>query len=144
MGDTHAAPEHSDLRHETRDMESRPVVLFLAGLLVLIVGSLLLVKALVFYLTSRQLLAGQAMSLPVAPRQLPPLPRLQVTEAQDFEVKRASEDAILATYGWVDKQNGIVRIPIERAIGLLAERGLPVREKPEDRESRMEDRRNKR
>jgi len=40
---------------------------------------------------------------------------------------RATEDAILTTYGWVDREKGIVRIPIDRAIDLLATRGLPTR-----------------
>jgi hypothetical protein len=35
--------------------------------------------------------------------------------------------AILHSYGWVDEQAGLVRIPITRAMELLTERGLPVR-----------------
>ena len=42
---------------------------------------------------------------------------------------RATEDAILTTYGWVDRKGGIVRIPIDRAIDLLAQRGLPTKPK---------------
>jgi hypothetical protein len=33
----------------------------------------------------------------------------------------------LSTYGWVDRQNGTARIPIERAMDIIAEQGLPVR-----------------
>jgi DNA-binding GntR family transcriptional regulator len=40
----------------------------------------------------------------------------------------AAETAILHSYGWVDRDAGIVRIPIERAIEILAERGLPTRD----------------
>jgi hypothetical protein len=40
---------------------------------------------------------------------------------------RATEDAILTTYGWVDRKNGIVHIPIDRAMDLLLQRGLPTR-----------------
>jgi cytochrome c oxidase cbb3-type subunit III len=43
---------------------------------------------------------------------------------------RATEDAVLHSYGWVDQAAGIVRIPIERAMELLAERGLPARAQP--------------
>src|SRR6266536_2413576 len=39
---------------------------------------------------------------------------------------RAREDAVLTTYGWVDRNAGVARIPIARAIDLLVERGLPV------------------
>ena len=40
---------------------------------------------------------------------------------------RAAEEKVLQTYGWVDKEQKIVRIPIDRAMELLAERGLPAR-----------------
>ncbi len=65
---------------------------------------------------------------PVAAREgdrLPPLPRLQTTPNSDLEAFRASEDQVLTSYAWVDQEKGIVRLPIARAIELLAERGLP-------------------
>jgi hypothetical protein len=40
---------------------------------------------------------------------------------------RPYEDPLLNTYGWVDQKNGIARIPISRAIDILAQRGLPSR-----------------
>ncbi len=42
---------------------------------------------------------------------------------------RAAEEKILHSYGWIDQQKGIVRIPIERAMELTAQRGLPARKK---------------
>jgi hypothetical protein len=57
-------------------------------------------------------------------RQLPPEPRLEVSPQQDLRQMRAAEMALLHSYGWVDRQAGIVRIPIERAIDILAARGL--------------------
>jgi hypothetical protein len=53
-------------------------------------------------------------------------PSLQPLPALDLARFRAEEELALGTYGWVDKDKGIVRIPIERAMGLLAERGLPA------------------
>jgi hypothetical protein len=38
---------------------------------------------------------------------------------------RAEEDAVLTSYAWVDKPGGFVRIPVDRAMELLVERGLP-------------------
>ena len=58
---------------------------------------------------------------------LPPEPRLQVRPAQDLQQVRAEEDAILHSYGWVEHSTDTVRIPIERAMELLATRGLPSR-----------------
>jgi hypothetical protein len=40
---------------------------------------------------------------------------------------QATENAILNTYGWVDRPNGVVRIPIDRAIEIIEQRGLPTR-----------------
>jgi len=39
---------------------------------------------------------------------------------------RANEDAVLNSYGWADRRAGTVRVPIDRAMDLLVERGLPV------------------
>jgi hypothetical protein len=59
------------------------------------------------------------------PRKLPPEPRLQSDEAGDLDKLHQNEDAILQTYGWVDRNAGIVRIPVERALDIVAARGLP-------------------
>lgn len=39
---------------------------------------------------------------------------------------RARSEELLSTYGWIDAQTGVVRVPIERAIELTLEQGLPV------------------
>ena len=35
------------------------------------------------------------------------------------------EDQTLGTYGWTNKGAGLVRIPIDKAMDLVAQRGLP-------------------
>ncbi len=56
-----------------------------------------------------------------------PTPRLQTDDgAQDITVLHAREDLLLSNYSWVDQSKGTVRIPIERAMELIAQRGLPV------------------
>ncbi len=61
-------------------------------------------------------------------KQLPPLPRLQVNPEQDLKALREQQTAALDTYGWVDRDRGIVHIPIDRAMDLILERGvLPAR-----------------
>jgi hypothetical protein len=62
---------------------------------------------------------------------LPPGPLLQRDPEQDMQEMSTEQDAILNNYGWVDKEAGVVRIPIERAIELTLERGLPTREREE-------------
>ena len=59
---------------------------------------------------------------------LPPEPRLQSDPRQDLLNFRRHEDELLTSYGWVDKNAGIVRIPIEQAIKMTLERGLPTRQ----------------
>jgi hypothetical protein len=59
--------------------------------------------------------------------QLASYPRLQVSPPADLQAFRAREEGELNSYGWVDKSAGIVHIPIEWAIELIVENGLPVR-----------------
>ena len=56
----------------------------------------------------------------------PPSARTQAPLAE----LRAAEDAVLYSYGWVDRAAGIVRIPIDRAMEVLVQRGLPTRATP--------------
>ena len=56
-----------------------------------------------------------------------PQPALLVREPEVLRQFRRHEDDVLHNYGWMDKNAGTIRIPIERAKELLLERGLPVR-----------------
>lgn len=55
------------------------------------------------------------------------VPRLQLAPEVDLQTFRAREDRELNSYGWIDRTTGVVRIPIERAMDLLVQRGLPAR-----------------
>ena len=122
--------------YETRDVKLRPLVVFIAGLTV--VG---IVVYLVVFLMLR-LFSGQAAreDARVAPssasrpapgpgeERLPPEPRIQANAAADMDALRRQEDNKLTTYGWVDRQAGIVRIPVAVAMAQVLEEGLPVRQ----------------
>jgi hypothetical protein len=54
----------------------------------------------------------------------PPEPRLQANPQADMRTMREKEETVLNHYGWVDPNRGVVRIPIDRALDLIAERGL--------------------
>lgn len=116
--------------HERRDADIRSLTLSLAGLVVLIVLSLLAMGWMFRHLAAREEGAGAAARVPTE-REIPPAPRLQVAPAADLENLRRAEAAVLNSYGWVDRKAGVVRIPIERAMEILAERGLPARAQPE-------------
>ncbi len=55
-----------------------------------------------------------------------PAPRLQVTEPQDATEFRLNEEKVLEEKPWEDK-SGVVHIPIEEAMKILVQRGLPSR-----------------
>jgi hypothetical protein len=56
-----------------------------------------------------------------------PTPRVQTDDGnQDIATLHAHEDILLDNYTWIDRSKGTVRIPIDRAIELVAQQGLPV------------------
>ena len=55
-----------------------------------------------------------------------PKPVLEYSERTQFIQELENEDNALESYDWVDQKAGIVRIPIEQAMDLVAQRGLPV------------------
>lgn len=58
------------------------------------------------------------------PTLTPPAPRLQSNPQADLRALRAAEDARLSSYGWVDRNKGVVHIPIEEAMRDIAIRGI--------------------
>jgi hypothetical protein len=54
---------------------------------------------------------------------IPPGPRLQASPPRDMDELRARDREALKTYGWIDQAHGIARIPVDRAIEILAEKG---------------------
>jgi len=136
---------HAD--YERRDIGVSAVVYFLIGLAVALVISYFLVDGLYKYLDKR----SEAEQTPVSPlvtnaqqdtRHIPPqygsdyqkylkegfpAPQLETNERTELNDIRLREENVLSTYDYVDKNAGTVRIPIDRAMELLAQRGLPVR-----------------
>ena len=55
-------------------------------------------------------------------------PLIQAVPPAELAQVRAETQRTLTEYGWVDRDAGVVYLPIERAIDLTVERGLPVRE----------------
>jgi hypothetical protein len=132
---SHDRPDPPRFLHETQDANIRAVFAFGMGLVVTGV-----VVSLVVWLLFRYLAAGEAQAgMPQSPttaatsrpsgaqEPLPPEPRLQVHPREDLIDLRRHEDQTLESYGWVDKNAGIVRIPIEEAMRLAVEHGLPAR-----------------
>ncbi|PYK13611.1 MAG: hypothetical protein DME65_01335 [Verrucomicrobia bacterium] len=112
--------------HEQRDVD----VLSLLTIAVLLFLSCVIISLLVwammhyFKLHEPVRTPGQT-SLPVTSAEEFPKPRLEIKGAADLAKLRAAEEADLDSYGWIDRYSGTVRIPVDRAMQLLLERGLP-------------------
>ena len=70
---------------------------------------------------------AQKYPLAIGQHKEPPLPNLQRQPFKDVYELRLGEAAKLTSYGWVDKEGGITRIPIDRAMEVMLERGFPAR-----------------
>lgn len=134
MANRHTTPtsaaDNPDVRHEETDVNIRGIFAFAFGLVVVAAVIHLVVWLLFAYFSTRET-ARVAPRYPLAATEqnrLPPEPRLQTNPRQDLADLRAAEERILSSYGWVDRNAGIVRIPIEEAMRLVVERGLPARQ----------------
>jgi hypothetical protein len=128
--------ENQDVRYEKEDINARSTFWFGFWILALMVGVSFLLKPLYDLLVARGV-ETQAPAAYVAgsdPAALePPAPHLQVTPERELAAFRAQEDAILGSYAWVDKDRGVVRIPIDEALRIVAQRGLPTFPIPEEK-----------
>jgi hypothetical protein len=114
--------------HETREFSTTPIVV--GGVLLALVVGLAVVVATWFQASW----VGQPLSLSQPPGLAtpalpppPPEPRLEAEPGQQLRQVRAAEDQVLTSTAWVDRQAGIVRIPIDRALDLLAANPPPAR-----------------
>jgi hypothetical protein len=113
--------------HEVSDLDPKRIALFAVTLAVIVVGVIFVTYALLRRFATAEV-KSQAIPSPLSyTREPTPEPRLIVNSGQDLKAMRAAENAVLHSYDWVDKDHGVVRIPIERAIAILAARGLPAR-----------------
>ena len=113
-------------RHAGRGVSVRAKFALAIALILFAFASMFMLNRLFHYFEMREgTNAAHPTGASIDAAQLPPEPRLQDNAVQDLRQMRAAEDQILNSYGWVDKEKGVVRIPIDRAIDLLAQRGLP-------------------
>jgi len=117
-------------RHEERDLSIRVIVIFAVALVAFGLAAQVLVGA----LFTRYRVREEQRDTPPPPlreaKVQPSAPRLQVNPSVDLETIRRREKQLLSSYGWVDRDHGTVRIPIDQAMKRIAERGLPSRPAP--------------
>ena len=117
------ASDPSAPRYEARDASAGRLVALGCVLCLTVAMTFVLVWTVMGYLVAHQP-SGLAPSPLATGRNLPPKPRLEVDPDLDLATKRAAEEAALHSYGWVDRPAGTVRIPIDRAMELLVQRGI--------------------
>jgi hypothetical protein len=118
-------PGDQGVGHEVRDVRVRGVLIAGIGVLGLMLVASGVTRVLVGHYVRREA-RSSAPANPLAERwapALPPEPRLQTDPMRDLLELRAREGAQLHGYAWADRQTGHVRIPIERAMALLATDG---------------------
>lgn len=142
-------PAHGD--YERRDIRAAGILYFLGGLALAGLILYFIANGIFAYLNKR----FETEQPPVSPlvtnptsdtRRIPPqfkgdyekylkedfpAPQLEINERTELNDIRLREENTLSTYGWVDQKAGIVHIPIDRAMDLLAKQGLPVRSQTE-------------
>jgi hypothetical protein len=133
--------EHNEgMGFERQDLGSKPIYGFLISLVV--VGVLIYYTVLgIFSMLEKYNEKHQPATSPMAQRATTstrtvepgaiektfPEPRLETNERTEINDFRLGEEQTLNSYGWVDQNAGVVRIPITKAMQLIAERGLPTK-----------------
>ena len=113
-------------RYERRDLSPKIVGWAGVGLAVLGIVTAILIRHFEGDLNRYFAYRGRA-TWTSSPTLEPPAPRLQTNAPRELAEVRAQEDAELHSYAWMDRPNGVIRIPIDEAKRLMLERGFPVR-----------------
>jgi hypothetical protein len=123
----HVKGPETGRKYEDSSVPVKHLFVFALGVVALVVAGVL-VSAVTFRFFVHHTPMGPAASPFEDVRELPPGLRLQTNAPMDLKKYRDEQAKILSGYGWVDQQAGIVRIPIDRAMELLLQKGYPVRE----------------
>jgi hypothetical protein len=121
-------PRNPEIRSEKTDADASAIIRFLLYLVLGTVAVVVLLRWMFVTLVvveQRQQPPPPVMKVEVPPQ--PPLPRLETDPAQDLARYREEQRKGLDGYGWVDRPAGVVHIPIDEAMRIVAERGLPTR-----------------
>jgi len=121
-------PENNPtVAHEPTDADSRSITQFGIGLTFFLIVSQLVLWWVFSSFSKREQRLSPPVPAIIRTQALhePPEPRLQANPQLDLRKMRQEEDEVLNHYGWVDRDRGIVRLPIERALDIAAQKGLP-------------------
>lgn len=124
----HPAPSGSGASERfDEELDLRWIAAFVGGIVGLAAFSFVAMFGLSVALKARSVARDPAPGpLPEA-RQPRPRPRaaLQADPAKELAELLAKERTVLSSYGWIDREAGVARIPVTRAMDLIVESGLP-------------------
>jgi hypothetical protein len=111
-----------ELKHQGTDLRLRPVVI--SVIVFVVVGAFIALGVRLLYLHVRKLDESQDVrrTFVGAAPPVPPEPRLETDPREDFQEYLRKQQETLKSYGWTSRSEGKVRIPIDRAMGLVIER----------------------
>jgi hypothetical protein len=112
--------------YEVRDMHARISALAGFGLIMVLVAVMMATWVLVRVIER----TGPEARTPSVSRAEYPEPSLQVRVQPDLREYQAKETRILTSHRWIDREEGIIAIPIDRAMEIVAERGVPSWDAP--------------
>ena len=122
------SPESLDRKHEVSEKQVRNVLIIGGAAWFLVVFSLAACGMTIYLLAqTRPMQHMQSFGIILSPN-LKPLERFPKPDLQtdDDHAQRLGSDAAQSSYGWVDRSHGILHIPIDRAMDLILQRGLPA------------------
>lgn len=121
-------PVGRGLGYEVRDANINGLIRFAYWMAIVLAITLFGMKWTFDYFKKAEPL-GATVSPLVKPtdRPLPPNPRLQVQPHQELVDYCQTQQEEVNTYGWVNQESGVVRIPVDRAMDIIVTRGLPAR-----------------
>ena len=122
---------HGERDYADKDIRVRPLFLFIMLALGVTFLTFFGIRAMIHSFNREAIAEAQFDNVHSTDRQLPSgVPMLQpaLQAAVDLKKLRAEEDALLHSTEWVNKDEGIVRIPIDQAMERVVEAGFPVRE----------------
>jgi hypothetical protein len=131
--ETVGAPRHSDVSFEERDIKVGTIYWYLIALGLATVLALI-ICIFILHFTSNLAASSDAPPPPsreAFPKDYPPEPRLQGVPGHEFDAQKDLRYKLKADIdaneklGWIDKNAGIAQIPVEDAMKIIAEKGLP-------------------
>ena len=140
--------QHPETGYDRSDLGARGIIGFLIGLAITVIFIHLVVWGFITVyarLEPRGLVRSSAIVTSEAqtgPKGDPvtrfPVPTLQPDPTADLNKYREAVEQQLNSAGWVDQNAGVAHIPVEHAIDLVAQRGLPVRpQQPQEAQTKF-------